>query len=626
MFCCGCGTESEEANLDRQNVNQQAQQRQAQQQNMVAQAQQQQMLAQGQRQQIPPSEGEVAPEFSVAARGGESYAQSYASNVSMKTAQYGAALDQGVSASSCSRKQSIAPEDLIRGGPFAAAALGGGAPGAQGPADVARRRSLAGAATQPSRTSLKEEPVQKGESETTYCSCPMYEVNMLTVPESTTEVSEEKPCKVITKETVSRRTFKYNIDLDLPRGMHINPRGKLVQDQGASVGEFRFDKPGYVGQPPDMGFQPPAALPQAQYLPQQPPLPQQLPSIQRPLSPQPKYEPASAMPPTYAPPMTYVKAVTEEKPGYSATNISAHVCSSPTSQLPRQKPPLGYPFDAPLSTMPQQPVPAVTSKPDTSDKIVFKCTCNKKHRGESKECKPGENGLVQVEITCKRCKKQKTYLVCSACYNANRIRYCKECKNRPKADDCYVYIRAMVSSAENLQTGEGGIQGFNPQTNITVNQGPPQYNQMQCEADNSRFQGATARAIDEDQGNQTLVRICCRSRTQLTKSATNLNPDNAVARGRTYENPSVGQPNTGYCKSQEYPGNPYSQAPRPVTSTGIVLGIELKQSPDTDTTSTAVSGKSSAKSSAKSSTATTPKGMPKKASNVGNVNPMPNMR
>lgn len=65
MFCCGCGTESEE--LDRQNVNQLAQQRQAQQQNMVAEAQRQQMLLQAQ-QRMPPSEGELAPEFSLAAR------------------------------------------------------------------------------------------------------------------------------------------------------------------------------------------------------------------------------------------------------------------------------------------------------------------------------------------------------------------------------------------------------------------------------------------------------------------------------------------------------------------------------------------------------------------------------
>ncbi|KAL1418308.1 hypothetical protein MTO96_005775 [Rhipicephalus appendiculatus] len=75
------------------------------------------------------------------------------------------------------------------------------------------------------------------------CSCPMYEVEVIKTAgaealrgkQGTSDRAPSPGMQVVTTETVTKRLYTYNMDIDLPEGVRISPRGKLVEDQGVSA-------------------------------------------------------------------------------------------------------------------------------------------------------------------------------------------------------------------------------------------------------------------------------------------------------------------------------------------------------------------------------------------------------
>ncbi|KAH6929507.1 hypothetical protein HPB50_000960 [Hyalomma asiaticum] len=114
------------------------------------------------------------------------------------------------------------------------------------------------------------------------CCCPMYEVEMIETAGAEALRGKQrhlpgyKPgMQVVTTETVTKRLYTYNMDIDLPEGVRISPRGKLVEDQGVSAENGVYDnmlqpygaEPTY--QPPYGQAYPQPQRPQMAYPPQE---------------------------------------------------------------------------------------------------------------------------------------------------------------------------------------------------------------------------------------------------------------------------------------------------------------------------------------------------------------------
>ncbi|XP_064472642.1 uncharacterized protein LOC135387335 isoform X1 [Ornithodoros turicata] len=387
---------------------------------------------------MPPSEGELVPEFSVPPQGLEQQplGAGTASNASMKTANYCGMLELGGSATSCSKKRSVDSADVIKqplvspGIPenWAAAddAADGGAGGLDIPGHIGgsssisdlpfRRRSSSSTNESPLSTSCssvkkdKEKVRQPEERDSGQCSCPMYELDVTLshvttrprenpptnrLPSTTVKDSEEKMgLQVITTETVTRRQYTYNVDVELPKGMRVSPRGKLVQDQGASAGEARVDYQPYC---PPLGYVQQSELPQ--------------------------YIPASYGPNFWSPETGYQPYAESFIPNDGEHNsMNAASKNRHWQQVPRNPSRPGEHFS--------------DSKADLS---VFQCACNVEI-GRSNGRHGVEQGtdehpnLIRAEFACIGCGVFKMYLVCKLCYTKNKIRYCKECSVYAKVE------------------------------------------------------------------------------------------------------------------------------------------------------------------------------------------------
>ncbi|CAN7948411.1 unnamed protein product [Ixodes hexagonus] len=371
------------------------------------------------------------------------------SNTDMKTDKYSAHIDRDDLSSCSQRKESDSSNDLI-----------------QKPTDKGSRRSSKTSAKEGERSGKEsgrssrrgsvggaEAPRAKREHE---CACPMIEVEIRkAVPaikeeEMPREASREKiGMKIITTETVTQRQYTYDLDVDLPEGMRVSPRGKLVQDQGASAENFG----------------PPARPLQAEnFGPLSVTYQRPLPAYQEPYV-------ASEQPPlVYAPGYQMPMEMYSPTPVKSVESIVFNcVCNT------------GAQSTTATSTTTSTKSSKADSKDATPRKTSSSTTKTKSTNGtngtDGQEQKPG---LVQVEVDCRYCKRRKVYLVCKACNSKNKIRVCKDCKSRTEPPREYVVVlgRAAGGVAEQAQyQGEYGVndQLFAPQYGAQSGYGPPQY-------------------------------------------------------------------------------------------------------------------------------------------------------
>lgn len=631
---CGCGRDSIDEKEDSRQQQQKAKQKQ-----MRAQQQGQEQL------QMPPSEGELAPEFSAAPEGLEPQECGGVSqsNVSMKTANYGGTLEQEAGSSTCSRKRSIDSADVIHHHPAGARLYAGafgapGVPGAPGasipgaldvpgapafpgapglpgagpapeaeavfhgeasPGAVPRAGALAGAGAvrggkAPVRGARAGADINTGGEDRAHvdvratanygpaltaiasvvsasseqrrmssssigtsssvciqnshifrkegrdslqCSCPMYEVDVrrrrdtvrdqdevrsdIRALQSTKSVNDKIGLQVVTTETVTRRQYTYNVDVDLPPGMRISPRGRLVQDQGASAEESRFDKPMYCD-------------PQGT-----------IPSYAQSVYPPPDCVP-NAVQLTDCPKSTVLQSFPESVPGYCATNVVVQ----PQLALQQFSPQTYVPQEQPT-----KPTRHSLSFSASKTEIMFHCACvtditrRDTRRASTTQYKSEEfQGLIQAEFECVRCRRLKTYVVCKVCYKANKIRYCKDCKSQSTlSQESAICVRAVVSSTENIprqakqRANQYSRRGYDQKSAVKVQQifqqatqatYPPgiqpqavQAKPMQSQYGQNQYAASYAyqpqTGAREAQTGQTVISVCCRSQTQLHNSNSN---------------------------------------------------------------------------------------------------------
>ncbi|XP_049525094.1 pinin-like [Dermacentor silvarum] len=249
---------------------------------------------------MPPSEGELAPEFSGPRPGLEGQSGVASSFTSMRTQNYNATIEPG-EPSSCSRKKSSIGDVIRRSeqpGQAARQASSresrrsdkGSGKGEEKalPAENAPDKvyGKSDSKTSTSRTSSEKHKHRKSHRkhrhrESGPCCCPMYEVEVVKTAGAAALggrqrhlQSDKLGMQVVTTETVTKRLYKYNIDVDLPEGIRVSPRGKLVEDQGVSAENGAYDnmpqqysaEPAY--QPPYGQTYPHPQRPQLTYSPQ----------------------------------------------------------------------------------------------------------------------------------------------------------------------------------------------------------------------------------------------------------------------------------------------------------------------------------------------------------------------
>ncbi|XP_077564281.1 uncharacterized protein LOC144179711 [Haemaphysalis longicornis] len=285
----------------------------------------------------------------------------------MRTRDYSAIIDLG--ASSGSRKKS-ATDDTIRRLPDAATAGKSGSEedrksdkrGAK-PAEKAESTTDKSSET----ASKQEHPVKRHKHGSKPCCCPMYEVEMARVPAKGGAVrqgpSDRLGMQVVATETVTKRQYTYNLDIDLPEGVRVSPRGKLVEDQGVSAEQDYDGYAPFIAEPAyGQEYAPP---PPTYAFPQQPQLvgPRQLEPYQpiqvaRPGSP---YQPMQAAPPG---------------PPYQRPQAFGVL----PQQMPQQMPPAPQQFpvktyEPPAQLQRVQIVQGAGGGPKKADSIVFQCVC-----------------------------------------------------------------------------------------------------------------------------------------------------------------------------------------------------------------------------------------------------------
>lgn len=540
---------------------------------------------------VPPSEGELVPEFS--------------------------ALPQGLEG------QELLPD-------AAPAGKSGSEEDRKSDKGGAKPAEKAESATDKSGESVSkhDHPVKRHKHDSKPCCCPMYEVEMVRGPAKGGAVrqgpSDRLGMQVVATETVTQRQYTYNLDIDLPEGVRVSPRGKLVEDQGVSAEQDYDGYAPFIAAPAyGQEYAPP---PPAYAFPQQPQLvgPRQL-------AP---YQPMQAAPP--GPPYQRPQAF-----------------GVPPQQMPQQMPPAPQQFpvkiyEPPAQLQRVQIVQGAGGGPKKADSIVFQCVCGhdnattttssgtrskskttstkassgdskkngaggKNSRKNSKDSKDSSksnhsgkkhgrdkkgsstsgsstassstttsslakskkagahNGFIQVQIHCDKCRLRKSYLVCKACYSRQKLTTCKDC-NTPTVKE---YVRYPSSKPMLNAGGQVTYQPDVPQQEPMYAQeryAPNQYRPQQYEPagyqNQQQFEGALPPYYPGN-GQPALV-VTCRSRTVTQRSDTNL----------------VGG---------QYYGDPYGQA----VTTNIVLGVDMlpcyeaEESNGTTTTTTTTASSTS---------------------------------
>ncbi|XP_077483643.1 uncharacterized protein LOC144093810 isoform X2 [Amblyomma americanum] len=541
-------------------------------------------------QNMPPSEGELAPEFSAAPPGLEG--------------QSGATIEAG-GASSCSRKQ-VSTGDIIRranepvAGEVARKASQGSRRSDKGSVKGDENEE---AASPPETTTQKSDSDKhkrhkahkRHEREKEPCDCPMYEVEVIRKPIAATGTglpSDKLGMQVVATETVTKRQYTYNMDVDLPGGMRVSPRGKLVEDQGVSAEQGLDGMSPYAMEP----YQPPYGqnypMPQGAAL--QPPQP-----VNR--YEQYQQQQISAYGRTYG---------MMQAASYEALAPVARYDAQPRAQpfradMYNQPPQMQSPqFQPPQSQPPQiqqvQVVQRYGAEPKKVESIVFQCMCghdqkstttsscttsktkssttkatgnrtssttgssrdkksskssstkDKASKGSSSSSKKrvkdtssstsstsstassstknrkadAKPGFMQVDIHCDRCRLRKTYLVCKSCYSRHKITTCKDCK----APTVREYIRYP---SNNAFLNAGARMAYQPEL-PPQGYGQQQYGQRfgQAGYQEQAYEGAMVQALADKQAG--LV-VCCSSRTMLPISNVNM------VGGPVYQDPGVPQ-------------------------------------------------------------------------------------
>ncbi|XP_054926515.1 uncharacterized protein [Dermacentor andersoni] len=216
---------------------------------------------------MPPSEGEQVPEFSGPRPGLEGQSGVASSFTSMRTQNFNATIEPG-EPSSCSRKKSSI-DDVIRRSeqPGQAARKASSRESRRSDKGSIKGEEKASPAenvpdkvdgkseskSSMSRTSSEKQKHRKSHRKHRHrdsvpCCCPMYEVEMIKTAGAAALggrqrnlPSDKLGMQVVTTETVTKRLYKYNIDVDLPEGIRVSPRGKLVEDQGVSAENGAYD-------------------------------------------------------------------------------------------------------------------------------------------------------------------------------------------------------------------------------------------------------------------------------------------------------------------------------------------------------------------------------------------------
>lgn len=237
---------------------------------------QQQQRMQGQaaanQMRAPPSEGELAPEFSRPRPELEGQTEAASSLTAMRTRSYSAMIEAGGPSSSSRKKSSIG--DVIRtpdqpGQGVAksssrdsrksdkdGAQADGNGPSSTNAPEIDTKGSASSSSSTSTTTSEKYKRRKSRRKhrhrDSGPCCCPMYEVEVIQTAGGKQRLQPgSKPgMQVVTTETVTKRLYTYNMNIDLPEGVRISPRGKLVEDQGVSAENPAYDNMQQYGAQP----------------------------------------------------------------------------------------------------------------------------------------------------------------------------------------------------------------------------------------------------------------------------------------------------------------------------------------------------------------------------------------
>ncbi|XP_064470574.1 uncharacterized protein LOC135385285 [Ornithodoros turicata] len=207
---------------------------------------------------------------------------------------------------------------------------------------------------------------------------------------------EQGPLKVVTRETIRRREFLCN--LNLPDGIRINHRGKLVEDRGVSAEEANFRK---------------KVRPVLQKYHE--------PTCSQPMSPSPI---------SYRQKAASVRMCADTTTGLHAAGLVAVSCTSQPQQLSRSNSQLAEVEEIRPKSTSRHSLPESTSHVKIVGKARKYSAINCKCPNETR-CRSGlTQELTQVQVECISCKEKKWYIVCKACFMENRIQYCNDCRFR----------------------------------------------------------------------------------------------------------------------------------------------------------------------------------------------------
>ncbi|CAN7980323.1 unnamed protein product, partial [Ixodes pacificus] len=407
----------------------------------------------------------------------------FTSNTDMKTEKYGGHFDRD-DLSSCSRiKCSDSSNNLIQK-PRGKGSRGSSKTSAR---EGEKDGKESGKSSRKGSEKGSEVSVSKLERESPACACQMIEVELVQgVPSikkeggpsqecrrpSTKDGNEKIGMEVLTRETVTKRLYTYNLDVELPEGMRVSPRGKLVQDSGASAEAFGRQAAFYQRALP--GYQEPYVACQ------QPPL-------------------------VYAPEHMMAAEQYGALPIKSTESIVFRcVCNTGTE-----------------STKTTGTASSTKSSKATSGSEAKKSNSRNGTNGQEQPA-----GFVQVEFECRRCKHRKSYLVCKACNSRNKIRICKDCRSVTQASmgrQAGALAELAVYQEEYEINNQYGVvqPNFGPEYSPQHAYGLPQYALQQYgqQQQASNF----VRGYPSNPVQTTLV-VRCGSRMRVQGSSTDTKP------------------------------------------------------------------------------------------------------
>lgn len=247
------------------------------------------------------------------------------------------------------------------------------------------------------------------ESSISLCSCPMYDVDIRRSHSTIREEEEHPPTRppkaadenvgvtVLASETIAQRKYIYNMDVELPEGVHARSCAIPADGSQAAVDRAYSENPmRHSVERYDRLTQPPAYT----------------------LAP---YQAsASHAQSTFGP--------TQGRSASESTLTEAYI-GQPQQDLPS----VTRPQDKGLLKASRGGFP---SKESWKQNVILGSKCMSDHlkagrhriSDTSSETKESQ-GLMEVGFECYRCKRRKVYWVCKRCYKRNTIRYCNACKS-----------------------------------------------------------------------------------------------------------------------------------------------------------------------------------------------------